>query len=116
VLTLGSAAHAATLASAALFATGANINMQCGLTNVGTKTINVTSAKVLSDVGDVTNFQNCVGPLTPGTTCVFVSALGAGNVNPYGVITFSGSVKGVRGKCALFDSAASRQFLSTPLQ
>lgn len=110
---LATAAGAATLASAPLFSVSA-FNMQCEIANVGTGPVAITSVRLLSDFGDVTNGDTCTGTLQPGEACVFNSKPGATNTNPFAEVRVAGSGRSLRGQCALFDGTT--QTVSTPIR
>ena len=113
VVVIGRGAGAATLASAPLFSLS-SVNLQCELTNVTTRPVEVLSTTVLdADRIDITDFTNCVGSLQPGEVCIFTSREGTTNSNPHALVKINGTAKAIRGQCALFDGAT--QTLSTSI-
>jgi hypothetical protein len=110
---IATAAGAATLASAPLFSLSA-VNLQCEIANVGTSPVTITSVKLLSAFGDVTNADNCTGTLQPDHLCGFNSKTGAANTNPFAEVRVLGNGRSLRGQCALFDGTT--QTTSTPIR
>jgi hypothetical protein len=96
-------AAAGTLASGvvdALGGTTSDIRVRCLVTNVGTKPVTVSEARIVDTNGDllVLVAEDCTdAPVAPNETCVLLSDLGfyAGA----GVLDVKGSTKNLRGRC-----------------
>lgn len=84
----------------------------CRITNVGKKSVIVTSTAIQNNNGTTipTSSDTCVGtPLAAGGVCQFSGSAG---VYGGGIAMVKGSTKNLRGNCGLFDSSATVQILN----
>jgi hypothetical protein len=105
---VATAASATTLTSALLISSDAD-KLECLVSNVGSRTLEVTSVSVRNVNGTFLSVEeNTCTNVDPGRTCVFSAGiLGQGR----GTIEFQGAAKNVRGQCQL--TSATNQILAT---
>lgn len=92
-------AHAGTLASA--FVRGpATSQVQCIVSNIGTKAVTVVSVDIIDGAGNSVLVSNhCSATIAPGTNCAF-----SGPNYGRGIIVVQGITKNLRGQCVANDS------------
>lgn len=94
------AARAGVLASGYLLSSNA-ARFSCRVVNVGSTGVKIKSAKVVLPSGTpFTDFNDCVGTLSPGKSC----AVSGPSVHMAGIVSVEGTTKHLRGVCMLLSA------------